>query len=669
MPSGLLYPSHGDSRDSDHAEAIAVPTRSPVSEPSEPPAPRTPELRFADAGNRTTLGPHRCPVPPVSVELKKQVKAANDITDVIATYIPVQPAGKVFKALCPFHNDTRPSLQIDKQYQNYRCWACDARGDVFDFVMKFEKCEFPEALRILAQRAGIALDPATQTPQDTHRARLLDAMRWAEAYYRTCLLDGDASDAREYLGERHLSGETVRKFGLGFAPASGDWLVQRAASDRVPFELLVEVGLISPRDEGRGYFDRFRDRVMFPIRDVRGQTVGFGGRILPSSPYAARGPKYYNSAETPLFKKSELVYGLDLARHAGSTAGSLVIVEGYTDVMMAHQCGVQNVVAVMGTALTLSNVLQLRRYAPKVVLVYDGDAAGEAAADKALELFWSQHDYEITVTTLPDQLDPCDLLSRPGGPDEFRQCLATATDVLQYKMDSLLRRNPDTSVETTKRIADSVLAVLALAPAIPSASAQVKQELIVTRLAHRLGLRQETVWARLGEMKAERRRNEPKAPIAPKPAEPQRPEKPRSGASGAAETAEKQLLELLLAEPVLVSVAARQIEPETLSHTGLRRMLDELYALHRAGQPADLDGLRVRLIDRPDLVTAAQRLQDTGRHMTDRPEWLKRILNWFDENRTNAEKVALKAQLAAGPADDELAVELLRRLQGSPSRN
>lgn len=607
------------------------------------------------------------------MELKKQVKAANDITDVIATYIPVQPAGKVFKALCPFHNDTRPSLQIDKQYQNYRCWACDARGDVFDFVMKFEKCEFPEALRILAQRAGIALDPATQSPQDTHRARLLDAMRWAEAYYRTCLLDGDASDAREYLGERHLSGETVRKFGLGFAPASGDWLVQRAASDQVPFELLVEVGLISPRDEGRGYFDRFRDRVMFPIRDVRGQTVGFGGRILPSSPYAARGPKYYNSAETPLFKKSELVYGLDLARHAGSTAGSLVIVEGYTDVMMAHQCGVQNVVAVMGTALTLSNVLQLRRYAPKVVLVYDGDAAGEAAADKALELFWSQHDYEITVTTLPDQLDPCDLLSRPGGPDEFRQCLQHGKSVLDYKLDSLLKRHPDGSVETSQRILDSVLAVMALATA-PSAAAQAKRDLAITRLHTRLGLRLETIWARLGELQTEARRKQAQqTPAAPKPiatpipsAEPNR--KP-AARSGAAETAEKQLLELLLAEPVLVSVAAGQIEPETLLHTGLRRMLDELYALHRAGQPADLDGLRVRLIDRPDLVTAAQRLQDTGRHMTDRPEWLKRILNWFEENRTRAEKVALKAQLAAGPADDEQAVELLRRLQGSPSRN
>jgi DNA primase len=611
-------------------------------------------------------------VPPVSVELKKQVKAANDIVDVIASYIPVQPAGKLFKALCPFHNDTRPSLQIDKHYQNYRCWSCDARGDVFDFVMKFEKCEFPEALRVLAQRAGIALDPATQTPQDTHRARLLDAVRWAEEHYRANLLDGDAADARAYLGERHLSGETVRKFGLGFAPLSGEWLVQRAAADRVPFELLVEVGLISPRDEGRGFFDRFRDRIMFPIRDVRGQTVGFGGRILPSSPYAARGPKYYNTPATPLFNKSEIIYGLDLARHPGSAAGSLAIVEGYTDVMMAHQCGVQNVVAVMGTALTLSHVLQLRRYAPKVVLVYDGDQAGEAAADKALELFWSQHDYEIAVTTLPDGLDPCDLLTRPGGPDEFRGCLQHGQSVLDYKLDSLLRRHPEGSVESSQRILDSMLAVMALATA-PSAAAQAKRDLAISRLSTRLGIRLENAYARLGELQNEQRRKQVQAPGAPKPvaapvpaAEPARRPAPRGGA---AETAEKQLLELLLAEPALVPVAAGQIAPDTLAHTGLRRMLDELYALHRAGQPADLDGLRVRLIDRPDLVTAAQRLQDTGRHMNDRPEWLKRILTWFEENRTNAEKVALKAQLAAGPADDEQAVELLRRLQGSPSRN
>lgn len=608
-------------------------------------------------------------MPPVSVELKKQIKAANDIVDVIATYIPVHPAGKLFKALCPFHPDTRPSLQIDRQWQNYHCWACQERGDVFDFVMKFEKVEFPEAMRILAQRANIRLDPAVQSPEDQTRGRLLDAMRWAEVKYRACLLDDPLAEAaRNYLGDRKLSGATVRQFGLGFAPVAGDWLVRLAAKDGVPPDVLVEVGLIAARDEGRGYYDRFRDRVMFPIRDVRGQTVGFGGRILPASPLAARAPKYYNSAETPLFRKSELIYGLDLARHPGSAEGFLAVVEGYTDVMMAHQCGVTNVVATMGTALTVQHVLQLRRYVPKVVLVFDGDEAGDAAADKALELFWVQKEFGIAVTTLPDGKDPCDLLSGPSGSEEFVRCLKSATDVLQYKLDSLLRRYPEPSVENTQRIVDSVLGVLALAPTFElSASAQVKQELLISRLAHRLGLRQETVWARLADLRRERQRREPQPAAPAKPAA----EAPRSGP---AHRAEQQLLELLLAEPGLVPVAAEGVPPETLSHTGLRLMLSELYDLQAAGQTPDFDALRVRLIeiDRPDLVEAAQRLQFKGRHTNDRPEYLRRVIDWFAKDRVKAEKKAIKDQLATVPGDGEQAVELLRRLQArtaAPSDN
>ena len=607
-------------------------------------------------------------MPPVSVELKKQIKAANDIADVIQAYIPVQPAGKLFKALCPFHNDTRPSLQIDRQWQNYHCWACQERGDVFDFVMKFEKVEFPEALRILAQRAGIRLDPHAQSPEDQTRGRLLDAMRWAEAKYQECFLDDPlAQSARDYVGSRKLSGATVRQFGLGFAPVSGEWLVRLAAKDGVPPDVLVEVGLIAARDEGRGYYDRFRDRVMFPIRDVRGQTVGFGGRILPGSALAARGPKYYNSAETPLFRKSDLIYGLDLARHPGSAENFLAIVEGYTDVMMAHQCGIANVVATMGTALTVQHVLQLRRYVPRVVLVFDGDEAGDAAADKALELFWAQHDFGISVTTLPDGKDPCDLLSGPDGPAQFVKCLKSGIDVLQFKLDSLLRRHPETSVENTKRIVDSVLGVLALAPAIPSASAQVKQELLVSRLAHRLGLRQETVWARLAELRRERQRREPQPAAPAKPAA----EGPRSGP---AQRAEQQLLELLLADPELVPAAVQEVSPETLSHTGLRRLLTELYALQAAGQMPDFDALRVRLIeiDRPDLVEAALRLQFKGRHTPDRKEYLRRVIDWFAKDRVKAEKKAIKDQLAAVPGDDAQAIELLRRLQtrtAAPSDN
>ena len=600
-------------------------------------------------------------MPRISVDLKKQVKAANDIYDVVSTYIPVANAGKLLKAVCPFHNDTRPSLSIDRQYQNFRCWACDAKGDVFDFVMKFEKVEFGECLRMLAERAGIKLE-SVASPEDEVRSRLMRAMKWAEEKYRTCLIDDPtAANARVYLGERRLAGATVRQFGLGFAPVTGDWIGQLAIREGIPADVLVEIGLIAERDENRGHYDRFRDRVMFPIRDVRGQTVGFGGRILPDSPLAARAPKYYNSAETPLFKKSELIYGLDLARHAGAAAGYLAVVEGYTDVMMAHQCGVQQVVATMGTALTTIHVGQLRRYVPKVVLVYDADAGGMGGVDRALELFVSQ-DVELAVASLPDGLDPCDLLCSPGGVEVFRQALSTAQDALEFKLNQLLSQENSRTVEGTRRVVDAILSMMAMAPAMPSQAGAVRQELIVSRLAHRLGLRQETVWARLSELKAERRRSE------------QRPNRltallgsdeapPPTAKASAAMAVERQLLEVLLAEPPLVSVVVGSIPPELLQHSGLRRMLTDLYALHRDGHSADLDGLRVRLLDRPDLAEAAMKLEFVGRQMNDRPEWLGRIVNRFAEQEMEFAKKAVQTQLAAGSMDDAAALDLLRKLQ------
>jgi len=599
-------------------------------------------------------------VPKASPELKKQIKAANDIIDVVSGYLPVAPAGKIFKAVCPFHNDTRPSLTLDRQYQNYRCWACDAKGDVFDFVMKFDKVEFPEALRMLAERAGIALDERA-SPEEEVRGRLLRAMKWAEDKYIHGLLEEPLAEAaREYLGERRLAGPTVRNFGLGFAPLPGDWLYKLALQESFPIGVLEEVGLLGERDENRGYYDRFRDRVIFPIRDIRGQTIAFGGRILPSSPLAARAGKYYNSPETMLFRKSEVIYGLDLARHAGSTAGYLAVVEGYTDVMMAHQFGVANVVATMGTALTATHVQQLRRYVPKVVLVFDGDEAGESATDRALELFWSQNDFDIGITSLPDGLDPCDLLLTPDGPARFKKALENHQSVLDYKLDALFKQFTGTSAEAAQQIVDRALTLIAAAPQVMSARHQMRQESAVTRISHRLGLRQETVWKRLAELKMDRRRREATATRSENASPPAiASEKPGSEA-----TIERQLLEILLAEPVLVSTAVHSIPLERLQHTGLKRILEELYNLHELGHPADLDGLRLKLTDRPDLLDAAAKLQYVGRHIKERPDWLKGIVAHYEKFDLESKSKAVRQQLI-GASDDEQSKDLLRKLQGS----
>jgi DNA primase len=597
----------------------------------------------------------------------KQVKQANDIVEVVGSYLALRPAGQTFKGLCPFHDDTRPSFDVDRNRGRYRCWSCGKHGDVFSFVQEFEKVSFREALELLARRAGITLDPSERPEGGENRAELLDVMRWANKQFHDCLLDSPlAEDARRYLGERGLQGDTVRRWGLGFAPGSGNWLVGLAQENHVPPELLEKVGLIAPRNQGPGWYDRFRDRVQFPIRDVRGQTVGFGGRILPGSPLAA-GPKYYNSCDTPLFSKSDQLYGLDQARTVAEKAGYLAIVEGYTDVLMAHQLGIAQVVATMGTALNERHVRQLRRFVPRVVLVFDADEGGDKGGDRALELFAS-HDLELAVAQLPPGLDPCDLLVREGA-DPFRRVLESARDALEFKLQQSVHCHDTSTVEGKLRVVDSVLNIIALAAPLPGAAGTLKLQLMMNRIAHRLALKEEIVWARLDELRRERRaghrRQVPEAqdlPPAPEGAAGAAPETPtpaRHGSPAAPE--ERELLEVLLADPDLVPSAARALPAAEVRHPGLRRLLEGLYALHAEGRPATLDLLRGGL-HHPRLEEKALHMQEIGRAYPDRPGCLERVLERFRERRARSVKQEIHNQLHA--VDDHAqALELLRRLQ------
>ncbi|HLW67546.1 MAG TPA: DNA primase [Gemmataceae bacterium] len=583
--------------------------------------------------------------------LTRQIKEANDIVAVIGGYVSLQPAGGKYKGLCPFHNDHRPSMQVDPKWQNFRCWSCGKSGDVITFIQEFEKVSFLEARAMLAQRAGIALDQ--NDGANAVRLQMLDAVRWAAEQYQHCLLESPlAEQARRYLGERKLQGETVRKFGLGYAPLSGDWLLQQATKKSIPFKILQEVGLLGERSAGAGWYDRFRDRIMFPIRDGRGQTVGFGGRILPNSPLSGRPPKYYNSAETPLFNKSELLYGLDQARQEAATAGCLAVVEGYTDVMMAHQVGVTNVVATMGTALNARHIQHLRRSVPKVVLVFDADEGGSTGVDRALELFLSQN-VELAIATLPEGLDPCDFLLRDG-PEPFRQAIAKAVDALDYKIAQLLQREAGSGIEGQRRVVDSVLGVMALVPEVTGQDAQVKRELIVNRIAQRLGVREATLWARLRELRAGRKESEQRPSHAQPEVQPQR--------SAPAKPHERELLQLLLAEPGLVAKAQMEIATQEVEHPGLRQLLEGLYQLQQDGQAPELDALRPKITN-PALAQVALELQQVGRlSVTDRATWLERIIQAFQGLRTREAKQQLKSQLTAAP-DHKTAVELLKRLQ------
>jgi DNA primase len=586
----------------------------------------------------------------------KRVKEANDIVEVVGGYVALRPAGPTYKGLCPFHDDHRPSFDVDPRRSRYRCWSCGKYGDVITFVQEYERVGFIEALELLERRAGIIPEKTAASPHGQGRALMLDAVRWAARQYHECLLDSPlAEQARIYLGQRGLKGETVRRYTLGYAPRTGDWLVQKAQEAAVSLDVLEKVGLIARRTAGPGFYDRFRDRVQFPVRDVNGRPVGFGGRILPGSPLESRAPKYYNSSDTPLFNKSELLYGLDAARQAAGQLGYLAVVEGYTDVLMAHQLGVLPVVATMGTALNARHVARLRQFAPRVVLVFDADAGGLTGVDRALAIFAS-HDVDLAIATLPEGLDPCDLLVQEGA-DAFRKVLDGAVDALEFKLAQVLRDSAAQGVEGQRRAVDAVLGVIALAPGMPGQAGAVKTQLMVTRIAQRLLLKEETVWARLNELRKQRRDDA----TGPRPRPPETDPEGEAPRAGKAAPEEVQLLEVLLAEPALVAESRGALPADWIQHPGLQRLVAALYALHESGETPTLDALRLKLDDDPILKTALA-LQDRGLCNRDRPGTFRKLRQQFEERRQESRKQQLHTQLRA-TRDPAAALDLLRRLQ------
>ena len=364
------------------------------------------------------------------------IKHSVDIVALVGESLTVHRAGSKFKALCPFHDDHHPSMELNPDRQSYKCWSCGAGGDIFDFVKNHERVDFPEALRMLADRAGITLEGADSASTGPSKKDLFEVTAWAEAAFAEALTT--ATEARSYLLERGLTSESSARFRLGFAPDDRDWLVVRARRAGISPALLEQVGLIV-RSAGQSIpHERFRGRLIFPIHDPQGRVLGFGGRILPAIERALadsgrRVAKYLNSPETALFGKRRVLYGSDLARPAARSEGWVAVVEGYTDVIAAHQVGLTNVVGTLGTALGDDHVTALRRMTDRAVLVFDGDEAGQKAADRSLELFLG-HEVDVRVLALPTEFDPCDfLLSQGAAP--FRGMVEQAIDPLSFAID------------------------------------------------------------------------------------------------------------------------------------------------------------------------------------------------------------------------------------------
>ena len=391
-------------------------------------------------------------------DFAQRVKSAADIVRIIGETVRLKKSGSNFSGLCPFHQEKTPSFSVHATRQFYYCFGCGAKGDVFRFVMEMERVSFPEAVRRVAQRAGIPIPRDVVWSEagsaETRLRSTLEAIHErAQAFYRKQLQSAQAAGVREMIRNRGLWPESVEEFGLGLAPSSSDALANFLNREGFPQEALTASGLLLRRETGE-FLDRFRSRWMFPITAENGKTIAFAGRALGSEQ-----PKYLNSPETPLYSKSRVLYNLSRAREAIRAANSTVLVEGYMDTLAAHQAGVHNVVASCGTSLTQWQVRMLYRYSPEVIVNYDPDSAGVAATDRSLALLLEEG-MNVRILRLPAGLDPDQFIHQAGAGD-YRAQLAHAQPFFRYLADRALELHGKSTPEAKLACLNFVLPFVA----------------------------------------------------------------------------------------------------------------------------------------------------------------------------------------------------------------
>ena len=443
----------------------------------------------------------------MAVGVAAEVKSKLSVLEIVGEQVELRKAGTTYKGLCPFHGEKTPSFVVTPARDSWHCFGCGEGGDIFSFVMRREGLTFPEALKRLAARAGIEVDERTSR-EDARKARLREVLEQAIAFYHVVLTQSKTgASALEYLHGRGFTDETIERFQLGWAPGGWDQMIKMLQSRRnVAVAELAEVGLTSQRQGGRGAYDKFRSRVIFPIRDAAGNAVGIGGRILPGAAGAGDGaftgaagsgapdagaPKYLNSPATTLFDKSRTLYLIERARGEMRRSEEAVLVEGYTDALMAHQAGFENVVASLGTALTPAQVALIARYAREIVLAYDVDPAGQHAGSiGGAELFRligslaaEETGVEITrvrVARLPEGKDPDEVIR--DTPDLWREAIRTAQPIMEFLIDYYATAFPIRTAEGRRH------AVGALVPMLREIRDPIVRDSYLQTLARRTGV-------------------------------------------------------------------------------------------------------------------------------------------------------------------------------------
>lgn len=439
-------------------------------------------------------------MPSIPSQIIDEVRFASDIVAVVSDYVTLKKSGRNFFGLCPFHPEKTPSFSVNPDKQIFHCFGCGAGGNVFAFIQRQQGIGFPEAVRLLAKRAGMAIpEPeAEDTSAVQEKEALYFVHQLAAEFFQNTLFSEVGRPAREYLQQRGFDEEALRVFGIGYAPPSWEALVKHAQKKSVNPEILLQAGLINPRDKdsrdrGAGFYDRFRHRIMFPIHNLSGSVVAFGGRHLP--PERDEFPKYINSPETPIYHKGKILYGLYQARDAVRAADRVIVVEGYLDLMRMHLCGFQNTVATSGTALTEHQARLILRYTKNVALLFDSDIAGAAATLRGADIL-VENGLAVSVATLSAGDDPDSfLLKRPV--EEMQEILQSAPALLEFK----ILRGAGTAASQGDAITQRTEQLRSIVETLSRVRDGLERQALVHNIAERLHVDEALLWEEVSRLR------------------------------------------------------------------------------------------------------------------------------------------------------------------------
>lgn len=521
-------------------------------------------------------------MPLYSDSVLDEVRSAVNIVSVVSEYVALKKRGRNHVARCPFHTEKTPSFNVSEEKQIFMCFGCGVGGDVFKFIMQIEHLAFPEAVRFIAERHGIQLpepEARRESADGVNPDTLRQACVEAAAYFHHALLDSaEGREPLQYLERRGVSRQTIERFQLGYSPGGGDVLIQHMRQKGYSLEALLESGLAKRSEDGTRCYDGFRARIMFPITDVRGRVIAFGGRAMGD-----KQPKYLNSPETKLYNKSRNLFGLSFSREAIKKQDFAVLVEGYMDFVIPFQQGVENLVASLGTSLTPQQVQLLGRYTREVVVSYDPDSAGLAATQRSLDLFLEE-DFRVRVLRLPDGEDP-DAFIRRVGAEEYGKRLQASAPYLDFVFDTAVHSQGSLDNPRSKiQVLNSVLPYLAK---LPNA---VERSDYVFKIARKLRIEDQQLLAEVKRAAQQKRVRLAEAPLA---------------TVGTMKFAEKRLLQALLRDARLQAQVLSQCSQEDFGGLAAAKIFDAIVQGFRIGEPATFDSLHRRFAGEPEQAMLA----------------------------------------------------------------